>query len=182
MNLEEKKHLLRTLKDIITYPSDQDVKLIETLQEEIALEREESKSNEPREKRTVFEFIEDKIKEKQGKDSTSRDPNRKPLLIKVLGGISKRIREQPVTQEEIDELKKKVVKYRLKADIAKSKGIIANSKGGKMDTLNKLFGDNRPSGKKTRTSYRPKEYDIDPEVLNYRNKTLGYGNSKRLYR
>ena len=38
MNLEEKKHLLRTLKDIITYPSDQDVKLIETLQEEIALE------------------------------------------------------------------------------------------------------------------------------------------------
>jgi hypothetical protein len=183
MNLEEKKHLLRTLKDI-QFPSDQDIKLIDSLQEEIALERQESRPIEyerlietPKEKITVFEYIEDKIKEKQGKDTTNRDPNRKPLILKILGGISKCVREQPVTQAELDELKKKVVKYRLKADIAKSKGIIANSKGDKMDALNKLFGDNRQAGKKTRkisSGYRPRDYDLDKETLNYRHKTLGY--------
>lgn len=190
MNLEHKKILLRMLKDI-PFPSDQDIKLIDMLTEEIVLERTESKPieyerlpsqemQEPKEKRTVFEWAEDKIKERMGKESKNRDPNRKPLLLKIAGGISKRIREQPVTQEELDELKKKVVKYRLKADIAKSKAIISNSKGGKMDTLNKLFGDNKPQGKKTKIGYRPREYDIDQDVLNYRHKTLGYGKKRTL--
>lgn len=191
MNLENKKIMLRMLKDI-PFPSDQDIKLIDILTEEIALERTESRpvvyerlppeeiSEETKEKRTVFEWAEDKIKERMGRDSKNRDPNRKPLLIKIGCAIYKRIREQPVTQAELDELKKKVVKYRLKADIAKSKAVIANSKGGKMDTLNKLFGDNRTQGKKTKTGYRPREYDIDSDVLSYRHKTLGYG-AKRKY-
>lgn len=185
MNIENKKILLRMLKDI-PFPSDQDIKLIDILTEEIALERTESKpieyerlpsdniKEEPKEKRTVFEWAEDKIKERMGKDSENRDPNRKPLLIKIGSAISKRIREQPVTQAELDELKKKVVKYRLKADIAKSKAVIANSKGGKIDTLNKLFGDNRSQKNKRKPGYRPREYDIDQDFINYRHKILGY--------
>lgn len=53
----------------------------------------------------------------------------------ILGIIIEHFKEKPVTQEEIDELKKKAVKYRLKADIAKSKGQISEIKSKQFDKL-----------------------------------------------
>lgn len=62
----------------------------------------------------------------------------------LLGIIIEHFKEKPVTQEELDELKKKAVKYRLKADIAKSKSQISDIKSKQFDKLmSGLVGDQR---------------------------------------
>lgn len=150
MSFTEKKKRLSELKKI-EFPSDQEIDEITLLEEEIAMEYNEFRykeenpqvkeeiKEEPRMKRTIFEFVADKIREKQGKQvkDRKRDPKKQSIITKVIA-LTK---EKPVTQAELDELKKQVIKYRLKADIAKHKEIIHKSKGGKMDTLNALFGD-----------------------------------------
>ena len=183
MNLEDKKEKLRELKKI-DFPNDQEYNEMERLESEIALEYEDSipiqaknieKNMEQKDKRTVFEFLADKIKEKQGKNVANRDPNRKSIIIKIGSGIVHAIKEKPVTDQEIYELKRKVLKYRLKADIAKSKAIINNSKTGKLAVLEKLFLDEKKPSRRSnsRTKYETNDYG-NSEVLKYRKKVLGY--------
>ena len=55
--------------------------------------------------------------------------------------IKSKTEGKPVTREEIEELKMKVVKARLQADLDESKAISHKAKTSRsMDTLNALFG------------------------------------------
>lgn len=187
MTIEDKRKELRELRKI-EFPSDQEFERIEQLESEIALEYEEPRivipekkvdntPSEPKEKRTVFEFVADKIREKRGKKSKQRDPNRKDVLSKIGSAIGKKVFEQPVTDQELYELKRKVIKYRLKADIANSKAKINRSKTGKLTVLEKLFVDDRRStsrSKSRKSKARDFDFDDNKEVIGYRKKILGY--------
>lgn len=59
----------------------------------------------------------------------------------IIDWIKKKTEDKPVTREEIEQLKMKVVKERLEADIAESKAIKHKAQKSKsMDTLSALFG------------------------------------------
>ena len=50
-------------------------------------------------------------------------------MIKIVKGLIEHMKEKPVTFEELEDLKMKAAKYRLKADIAKSKRTIRGPTG-----------------------------------------------------
>ena len=118
MNLDAKLERLNELKKI-NFPSDQIIEQILKLEEEIKIILKDNNieisskdsTQEEREelKRTVLEYFADKIREKRGGQRKHRyaDPNKKSILIKIID----RLKEKPVTQAELDELRKLVYKY-----------------------------------------------------------------------
>ncbi len=82
-----------------------------------------------REKKTILQWIILKIKENQGIQVMSV-PGAKQQKKSILLTVIKYLKEKPATPEEINQLRLEAEKYRLKADIAKSKAVISGSKGG----------------------------------------------------
>lgn len=87
----------------------------------------------------------------------------------IFEAIINRFKQKPVTPEEIEQLRMEAIKFRLKADIAKSKATIRNSKSGSSNALRDLFGDNKNPEK----SFDYKQ-DESKEKKNLRRRTLGY--------
>lgn len=176
MNLEDKINRVKELKKE-RFLSDEEIAEIEKLQEEIELEKNpkpRAKPNpyheepeESRQKRTIFEFAADKIREKRGLPRSERKPK------KGLGSLVwEKIKGKPVTIEEIEQLKLKAVKARLQADIAKNKAVRDKARG---ESLNNIFGSGRDSGndKIMRLLGDKRDSEIDREKAAYRRKTLG---------
>jgi len=83
-----------------------------------------------REKKTILQWAISKIKENQGiPETTNHDPRQEKKSI--LQAVIEHMKEKPATVEEIQQLRLDAEKYRLKADIAKSKAVISGSKGSK---------------------------------------------------
>lgn len=159
MNLEQKKQRLAELRRL-SFPSDQDIEEIDQLLEQIQLERD-GDVEEPKQ-----------VNQKPVNNKQMREP-KKPKRT-ILGWIKDTLKEKPVTQAEIDQLKMKAIKERYKADIriSKSKGR-ANSKSSTV--LKDLFGPEPTSSGRGRSS---KSYDYpykeSKEKQALRRKTLGY--------
>ena len=71
-------------------------------------------------------------------------------MIKIFKGIISSLKEKPVTEEEVLELQKRVIKYRLKADIEKSKATIRKAKENRFGSISSSTP-RRSSGGKTRS-------------------------------
>ena len=93
----------------------------------------------------------------------------------IFEALREYLKKKPVTQEEIEQLKLESQKYRLQADIARSKAIIKKSKESSSNILNDIFG----SPVSPRNS-NPKQHDFgffekdSKEKENLRKRTLGY--------
>ena len=86
----------------------------------------------------------------------------------IIDWIKKKTEDKPVTREQIEQLKMKVVKERLEADIAESKAIKHKAQTSKsMDTLNALFG---PMS----TSSDYQRHEDSEEKKKLRRDTLGF--------
>jgi len=142
-----------------------------------------------REKKTILQWAISKIKENQGVQETS---NHGPKQEKksILQSITEHLKEKPATVEEIRQLRLDAEKYRLKADIAKSKAAISGSKGGKFNlggsynnSEDKISGLLRDTVKTKDVDFFSSKPDIfgkkddddksDKEKEAYRKRTLG---------
>ena len=170
MSIEQKQERLKQLRRE-QFPSDQDLEEIMQLEDELNIIHKEE-----------TQFTETEVSLGNGKVSIvplkpkleKREVKKKKTIFQW---INEKIKEKPVTQEEIDELKKRVIKWRLKADIEKSKASIRKSKssgGGLKD----LFGPTQSNRKEFKSSdvfgsldYR---HEDSKSKINLRRKTLGY--------
>jgi len=85
------------------------------------------KQNTPkREKKTILQYLIQKIRENQGIPNSSSPGTKKKTILQA---VIEHVKEKPATDEEIQQLRLEAEKYRLKADIAKSKVTISGTKG-----------------------------------------------------
>jgi hypothetical protein len=143
MSLQDKKRRLNELK-ANRFLSNEEFEEMERLEQEVQTQDNATEDLGPvepvqpvKEKRSIVQFIADKIKKKE---------------------------EQPITIEELQQMKLQVVKERMEADIAESRYIKKKiRKQEAKDTLNALFGPLESSSGRE-----------DEAKEAYRRKVLGY--------
>ena len=120
MNENEIKARLRELNSQ-KYLSDDEVEEKDRLIEELAILRNGARK--PEQKPQLVK-IDTKTNQNQQREHTVIGK----AISKGFKLLAEHFKEKPVTMEEIEELKKQAVKYRLKADVEKSKASIRKSK------------------------------------------------------
>ena len=140
MNILDIQNRLRELNRE-KYPSDEEIEEKERLIEELALQRNGARK--PQESSKLVKIPEIKVI-KQKREHTVIGK----AISSGLKAIVEHFKEKPVTMEEIDELKKQAVKFRLKADIAKSKATIRKSKGNPLGNISGTTKSRKPRSSK----------------------------------
>ena len=110
------------------FPSDQDLERIQELTEQLEIIRQEQ--DEPIAKKINLPKVKELTQEKKQESKPKVN-----LVFKIIDGIILLIRGKPATLEQIQQLKLEAVKWRLKADVEKSKASIRKHKQDKWKFL-----------------------------------------------
>lgn len=172
MNIKQKKERLELLESISTFQrSDQEHDEIAQLKDDIVLmkedfepteeEKKEQDSNqvikeEPKlAKRSIVEFLIDKIRERQDKPVKQR-VYKEGIISKLIT----RIKGKDATWEEIQQLKLNAIRARLKKDIAMSNAKIRELKYERFNPVLGLF-----NGQETKKSTRKKTKEPGNDLM-----------------
>ena len=164
MNIEQKKQRLELLESIPSLQrSDQEQEEIEQLKDDIVLMKEDFEPTEEekveqdssqtvqeesgRAKRSIAEFLIDKIRERQGKPVKQR-VNKPSVISKIIT----KLKGKDATWDEIQQLKLNAIRARLKKDIAMSNAKVKELKYQRIDSILGMMGGQEPRKANRRTT------------------------------